>query len=115
MQIFKDDHLSIDGSAVCCDSRKLVLTRKEFELLAILSRNEGEIIPRPVLLETVWGYRPGIRTRTLDVHIRRLRRKLGVYGDQYIQTVFGVGYRFERIRPSRPLRFADAAAFAIGA
>lgn len=115
MQIFHDEHLSIDWSAVRFDNVKLTLTRKEFELLAMLSQNEGETIPRAVLLETVWGYCSGTRTRTLDVHVRRLRRKLGNYGEEYIQTIFGVGYRFARLRPPRPLVMPGPASYAIGA
>jgi DNA-binding response OmpR family regulator len=52
-------------------------------------------VPREVLLQDIWGYSREIRTRTLDVHIRRLRKKLGQYGDKYIETIFGVGYRFQ--------------------
>ena len=102
--MYADEHLTIDlAGPVELDSRRLVLTRKEFELLAMLARNAGEIVPRDVLLGTVWGYCEGTRTRTLDVHVRRLRRKLGAFGDTYIQTVFGVGYRFERFRAARPI------------
>ena len=55
----------------------MILTRKEYELLSLLVQNAGEIIPRDALLWRVWGYSHEIRTRTLDVHIRRLRKKLG--------------------------------------
>jgi DNA-binding response OmpR family regulator len=102
--MYRDEHLLIDAAGeVELDSRHVTLTRKEFELLAMLARNAGEIVPREILLSMVWGYREGTRTRTLDVHVRRLRRKLGSFGDIYIQTVFGVGYRFERYRAPRPL------------
>lgn len=100
--MYCDEHLSIETAGpVELDNHRLRLTRKEFELLAMLAQNAGEIVPRDILLQTIWGYREGTRTRTLDVHIRRLRRKLGGLGDSYIQTVFGVGYRFERYRSSR--------------
>lgn len=115
MQIFHDERLSIDWSAARFDDVKLTLTRKELELLVMLSQNEGETIPRAVLLETVWGYCSGTRTRTLDVHVRRLRRKLGQQGDEYIQTIFGVGYRFARLRAARPLVMPSPATYAIGA
>ena len=102
--IYSDSHLRIEiaSSAVSLDTRKLVLTRKEFELLTTLAGNAGEIVQREVLLQNVWGYNPEARTRTLDVHIRRLRKKLGAFGDQYIETIFGVGYRFQRFRETRP-------------
>ena len=89
------------------DSRRIVLTRKEYELLSLLVQNAGEIIPREALLWRVWGYSSQIRTRTLDVHIRRLRKKLGSYSeqyietDQYIETIFGIGYRFQPFRAQR--------------
>ena len=75
-----------------------MLTRKEFELLSLLVQNAGEIVPRDALLWRVWGYSDQIRTRTLDVHIRRLRKKLGSYSDRYIETIFGIGYRFQPFR-----------------
>src|SRR5579883_3671223 len=98
------------------DTQRLVLTRKEYDLLALLVQHAGEIIPRDALLFRVWGYSPEIRTRTLDVHIRRLRKKLGVYADQYIETIFGIGYRFQ---PFHAPRFQNAdldrPAFAVSA
>jgi DNA-binding response OmpR family regulator len=73
----------------------LELTRKEYELLMLLVENAGEVVRREVLLMRVWGCGAGIRTRTLDVHIRKLRKHLGAYSDQYIETIFGIGYRFQ--------------------
>lgn len=113
MTLYLDDHLEIDATGAAeLDHRPIRLTRKEFELLAMLARNAGEIVPRDVLMRTVWGYCEGTRTRTLDVHVRRLRRKLGRFGDTYIQTVFGVGYRFERFRLPRPIVVCSLPAFA---
>jgi DNA-binding response OmpR family regulator len=99
-QSYRDAHLEVDfgHKTVALDAGALVLTRKEFELLALLVENAGEIIPREALLMRIWGYSKEIRTRTLDVHIRRLRRKLGAYSGQYIETIFGVGYRFQPFR-----------------
>ncbi len=94
---YRDRHVNLDFEAqrLSVDSVPVTLTRKEFELLAALIGNAGEIMRRDVLLSRIWGYGPMIRTRTLDVHIRRLRKKLGAYGDRYIETIFGVGYRFQ--------------------
>jgi DNA-binding response OmpR family regulator len=101
--LYQDAHLKInlaDRLAVL-DSRRLTLTRKEYELLAVLVENAGQLVPREVLLMRVWGYGDGIRTRTLDVHIRRLRKQLGSYSQQCIETVFGIGYRFQPVRATR--------------
>ena len=97
---YLDEHLEVDfsGKRAFIDCRRLILTRKEFELLAVLVRNAGMTIPRRALLQSVWGYGPAIRTRTLDVHIRRLREKIGSYSQQYIETIFGIGYRFRAYR-----------------
>ena len=69
------------------------LTYKEFELLKYLALNQGRVLTREVLLSKVWGYDYFGGTRTVDVHIRRLRAKLGQF-DHFIGTVRNVGYRF---------------------
>jgi len=103
---YQDPHLEVDfaRASAALDSRRMVLTRKEYELLSLLVQNAGEIIPREALLWRVCGYSTQIRTRTLDVHIRRLRKKLGGYSEQYIETIFGIGYRFQPYRPHRSLQ-----------
>lgn len=68
------------------------LTRKESELLALLQRHEGQCLTREFLLRTIWGYQHPTRTRTLDVHIQRLRRKLGPKLAGRILTIFRTGY-----------------------
>src|SRR3712207_6542156 len=78
---------------VVCDGEEVRLTRKEFALLAALARRPGRVATRQQLLDEVWGQQYYGDTRTLDVHIRRLRSKLGACGDS-IDTVVGVGYRF---------------------
>jgi len=94
---YSDAHLFIDfgREAVLLDSAPVKLTSKSFFLLTYLVRNSGQLIPREMLLRAIWGYSAGIRTRTLDVHIRRLRKHLGSYANTYIETIFGVGYRFQ--------------------
>lgn len=79
------------------DDELLNLTLKEYELLEILIRNRGRVLKRDYLLEALWDYADGINTRVLDVHISKLRDKLGkVNGEsQYIKTVRGLGYKFE--------------------
>lgn len=92
---FKNDCLSIDFAdmRVRCGAEEVKLTRKEFALLAHLVKSAGRVATRQQLLDSVWGYSYFGDTRTLDVHIRRLRQKLGDCGD-CIETVVGVGYRF---------------------
>ncbi len=79
------------------DGRLLDLTPKEFELLKTLAENAGIVLERDRLLEKVWGYAFAGATRTLDVHIRRLRQKIGddPQNPRYIETVHGLGYRFK--------------------
>jgi DNA-binding response OmpR family regulator len=94
---YRDAHLTLDFArqTATLDSTPLTLTRKEYDLLALLVSYAGVIIPRAEVLMRVWGYSSEIRTRTLDVHIRHLRKKLGVYASVYIETVFGIGHRFQ--------------------
>ena len=114
---YHDEHLSVDFERQVAelDSTSMVLTRKEYDLLALLVQHAGQIIPRDVLLQRVWGYGAEIRTRTLDVHVRRLRRKLGGYADQYIETIFGIGYRFQPYHAPRYFRQPLEPALAAGA
>jgi DNA-binding response OmpR family regulator len=74
--------------------RTLDLTYKEFELLKYLAQHPGRVFTRAQLLQEVWGYDYYGGTRTVDVHVRRLRAKLGTEHDQLIGTVRNVGYRF---------------------
>jgi DNA-binding response OmpR family regulator len=78
---------------VTVDGRPLDLTYKEFELLKFLAQHPGRVFTRGALLREVWGYDFYGGTRTVDVHIRRLRSKLGPEHEQLIETVRGVGYR----------------------
>ena len=89
--------LVIDASAYTARvrGRHLDLTYKEFELLRHLVQNPGRVLSRAQLLQEVWGYDYFGGTRTVDVHVRRLRAKLGSEHDQLIGTVRNVGYRFD--------------------
>ncbi len=79
---------------VTVSGEQVGLTCKEFDLLALLMRNQGIVLTRERILQTVWGYDYAGESRTVDVHIRTLRAKLGEAGNA-IETVRGVGYRFE--------------------
>jgi DNA-binding response OmpR family regulator len=82
-----------DAVAIAVDGASVRLTRREFELLRFLVENRNRVISRERLLERVWGYERFIETRSVDVHVGRLRAKLGPAGQQ-IETVIGLGYRF---------------------
>jgi DNA-binding response OmpR family regulator len=82
-----------DAVAVSVEGRAIRLTRREFELLRYLVENRNRVLSRDRLLERVWGYDRLIETRSVDVHVGRLRGKLGPVGRQ-IETVVGLGYRF---------------------
>lgn len=79
---------------VVSDGKSVVLTLKEYEMLKLFLQNPGRVFTRDNLLESIWGMDYDGETRTVDVHIRTLRQKLGDCGD-YIRTVRGVGYRLE--------------------
>jgi DNA-binding response OmpR family regulator len=94
-EIYTDRHLTADfgAVAVAVDGRPVRLTRREFELLRYFIQNRNRVLTRDRLLERVWRYGPGTETRSVDVHVGRLRAKLGMAGQQ-IETVVGMGYRF---------------------
>ena len=94
-------NLSIDlkKHVVIVDGKQVTLTLKEFELLGRLVQNANIVLTRDRLLEDIWGYDFDGETRTVDVHVRTLRQKLGSAGDM-IQTVRGVGYRLGEIDES---------------
>ncbi|MCB0760802.1 MAG: response regulator transcription factor [Flavobacteriales bacterium] len=77
---------------VMTDGEELTLPKKEFELLALLVSQPGRVFTREIILSSVWGNDVIVGDRTIDVHIRKLREKLG---DHYFKTVKGVGYKFE--------------------
>ncbi|MBM3751907.1 MAG: response regulator transcription factor [Acidimicrobiia bacterium] len=94
-QVYQGAHLFADFDAVvvAVDGESVRLTRREFELLKCLVENRNRVLSRDRLLERVWGYDHYVETRSVDVHVGRLRSKLGVVGPQ-IETVVGLGYRF---------------------
>jgi DNA-binding response OmpR family regulator len=96
--VYRGEHLVADFDAVsiAVDGEQIRLTRREFELLRYLVENRNRVLSRDRLLERVWGYDRMIETRSVDVHVGRLRGKLGAAGRQ-IETVVGLGYRFIEI------------------
>lgn len=96
-QVLSIGALRIDVPAhrVEIDGEEITLTALEFRLLLDLASRAGRVQPRDALLERVWGYAPGVETRTVDTHIKRLREKLGS-GARYLETIRGVGYRIQK-------------------
>jgi DNA-binding response OmpR family regulator len=95
VSLYRGRHLVADFDAVLVtiDGEPVRLTRREFELLRCLVENRNRVLSRDRLLERVWGYEQFIETRSVDVHVGRLRSKLGPAGPQ-IETVVGLGYKF---------------------
>ena len=93
--VYRGRHIvaDFDAVAVQVDGEPVRLTRREFELLRYLVANKNRVLSRDRLLERVWGYDHTIETRSVDVHVGRLRGKLRSAGQQ-IETVVGLGYRF---------------------
>ena len=92
-EIFKVGDITINREEykVVKGEGEIVLPRKEFELLALLASKPNKVFKREVILERVWGNEVVVGGRTIDVHIRKLREKIG---DDYFKTVKGVGYKF---------------------
>lgn len=95
-EILRVDKLEINvpNYTAKADTRELSLTRREFETLVYLARNRGRVITRETLLNVVWGENVRVVDRTVDVHVSKIREKLGALSD-YIETVKGVGYRMK--------------------
>jgi len=94
-RVYRDKKLAVDLDAISVEREgtPVKLTRKEFSLLEHLINNIGRVVSRQQLLDSVWGYTYMGDSRTLDVHIRRLRQKLGSCGSA-VETVIGTGYKF---------------------
>lgn len=95
-EILRIDKLEINipNYSVRVGKQSIVLTKKEFETLVYLARNRGRVLTREVLLNVVWGHDVHVVDRTVDVHISKIREKLGAFGE-VIETVKGVGYRMK--------------------
>jgi len=93
-EIFDDGPLHVDRARfeARLNGQRVHLTKKEFDLLWLLIRNRGRVVTRDAILARLWDYDAEVETRTVDVHIRSLRRKLG---DERIETVVGLGYRYQ--------------------
>lgn len=91
---YKALKLNLKSRTVTADGSKVVLTYKEFELLKCLLENRGIVLSRDVLMNRIWDTEFEGETRTVDVHVRTLRQKIGACGE-YIQTVRNVGYKVE--------------------
>ncbi|HTS03165.1 MAG TPA: response regulator transcription factor, partial [Thermoanaerobaculia bacterium] len=93
--VYEDARLRIDRSrhTVAARGEEIHLTKKEFDLLWLLIRSGGRVVSRETILSRLWDYAADIETRTVDVHIRSLRKKIG---EDVIETVVGVGYKFAR-------------------
>jgi DNA-binding response OmpR family regulator len=83
-------------------------TKMEAGFLDLLQRNAGQIVTRTFFLENLWGYKGGVKSRTLDVHISKLRAKLAIDPNLHIRAVVGVGYRLERGQPIHSCPAADS-------
>jgi len=91
---FADLEINLEQHQVKVGEKLVELTAKEFTLLEYLAENKEKVFNREKLLDAIWGIEVAIETRTVDVHIRRLREKLGK-GGKHIQTLRGVGYKFK--------------------
>ncbi len=92
---FPNLEINLEKHEVKVLGKLIELTAKEFDLLHYLAKNKGRAISREKLLDAVWGIDVAIETRTVDVHVRKLREKLGKKAGDYILTLRGVGYKFK--------------------
>ena len=92
-EVFDDGKIRVDRARhlVERDGKAVHLTKKEFDLLWLLIRSGGRVVSRETILSRLWDYAADVETRTVDVHVRSIRKKLG---DDVVETVVGVGYRY---------------------
>jgi DNA-binding response OmpR family regulator len=93
----EDLHIDVAGYEARVRGRRLELTHQEFELLRFFAQNRGKVFTREQLLSKVWGYRYYGGSRTVDIHVRRLRAKLGPTAGGLIETVRNVGYKMRGV------------------
>jgi len=94
---FTDLEINLDEYRIVVDSQEVLLTSKEIEILWLLASSPGRVFTREQILARIWGYDYFGDTRTVDTHIKRLRRKLKIRDNLEwdIKTIWGVGYKFE--------------------
>ena len=90
-----DIQVNVNKHIVTKNGTEIELTLKEFQILKLLIENRGNVLTRTFLLDKIWGYDYYGETRTLDVHIRNLRKKIGDDDAKYIETIRGVGYKIK--------------------
>ncbi len=94
---YGDLYISVTKHQILAKDKEITLTFKEFELLCLLFENKGAVLTRDQILRQIWGYEFDGENRTVDVHIRTLRAKLGEYGD-IVETVRGIGYKIADLK-----------------
>ncbi len=112
VEVFDDGrlHIHFGDYIIRFNGQEPKLTFKEFHLLKLLVQNAGRVLSRDKILDSVWGYNYYGESRTVDVHIRRIRKKLGPGVDDYLDTVIGVGYRFKALKSTvEPMALAARA------
>ncbi|NCG35805.1 MAG: hypothetical protein GWO78_07455 [Dehalococcoidales bacterium] len=95
---YKNLKIDTEKYLVTLEDKKIDLTFKELELLKVLASNPGRVFSRENLLKNIWDYDYYGGTRTVDVHVRRLRRKIEDHKNNFIETIWNVGYKFNEIQ-----------------
>lgn len=89
--------IMVEERMVLLEDKEIHLTPKEFDLLNLLASNLEQVFSRDALLEKIWGFDYFGDTRTVDMHIQRIRRKIDKQPNKFIQTVFGIGYKMRKL------------------
>lgn len=89
--------IRMEERIVTLEGQEVHLTPKEFDLLYLMASNLEHVFPREALLEKIWGYDYFGDTRTVDMHIQRIRKKIDIEPHKFIQTVFGIGYKMRKV------------------